>query len=176
MTIWLSGSTKNFYYFRWSEGDILPLITSPGDKIKYIEVKATENYKEIETWRIMGSSMKELISAEDVNSDESVNNDNNGDAEHNRLQSELDAFELFPNYPNPFTDGTVVKYTLNQESDVALNFYDGAGRLIENAISSRYTKGTYYYTFYPKDNSSGYYVCVLTCNGVSKVLNLKLIK
>jgi hypothetical protein len=172
----VGGNTKNFYYFRWSEADILPLISSPGDKIKYIEVKATENYKEIETWRIMGSSMKELISAEDESTDEATNSDNNTDADHNRLQSELDAFELFPNYPNPFTDGTVVKYSLNQESDVALNFYDGAGRLIENAISSRYTKGTYYYTFYPRDNSSGYYVCVLTCNGVSKVVNLKLIK
>jgi hypothetical protein len=93
-----------------------------------------------------------------------------------QLAVEYDAFKLKQNYPNPFFDGTVIEYELEVLSDVTLRIYDGAGRLVENALQGQFNQGIYKYTFYSHDNSSGFYVAVLSCNGFSKTMNMRLIK
>jgi len=96
--------------------------------------------------------------------------------EVNREEQKLEGFDLLQNYPNPFGDGTVIEFRLEETMDLTLKIYDGAGKLVEECLSGIYNKGTYIYTYYPKDLTTSWYVCVLTCNGYSKFMNMKLIK
>lgn len=66
-----------------------------------------------------------------------------------RLQIELEAvstqpatFEnmLFVNEPNPFSQNTTIRFSLEQSGDASLRFYDLSGRLLHD-VSATYTQG-----------------------------------
>lgn len=79
----------------------------------------------------------------------------------------LQATELEQNFPNPFSDNTIIKYTVNKTDNVSLTIFDQTGRKIvtifdEQKAPGDYTTsicglnldaGTYYYTLTSSNNT-----------------------
>jgi len=74
---------------------------------------------------------------------------------------------LEPNYPNPFTDSTRLRYRLSQAGPVTLVVYDVQGRLVKALVDDVQEPGTYEVTLDGSALSSGAYLCRLTTpNGI----------
>ena len=50
--------------------------------------------------------------------------------EGSEFQDEVSSMRLFENYPNPFSNETIIKFELPEASSVSLNIFDVAGRLV----------------------------------------------
>jgi hypothetical protein len=55
----------------------------------------------------------------------------------------IQVYELFQNYPNPFNASTIIKYSLQQNSDVQLEIYDILGRKVIKLIDVNQKVGTH---------------------------------
>ncbi|MFY0605982.1 MAG: T9SS type A sorting domain-containing protein [Cyclobacteriaceae bacterium] len=78
-----------------------------------------------------------------------------------------DELILTQNYPNPFTDRTVIDYSLPQDGLARIDIFDDKGRLVRNLLLGRQFKGDNR-VFWDGTNSTGtklragVYFCVLT--------------
>ncbi len=95
--------------------------------------------------------------------------------------SEPDGWQLFNNYPNPFNAGTVIQYTIPQNTFVTLDIYDVTGRKVTTLVSEILTAGTYTTDWKGLDRtgnsvSSGIYTAVLTTNGQQEIIRMLLLK
>ncbi len=72
-------------------------------------------------------------------------------------------FKLNQNYPNPFTQKTVISYSLfgNQDdytiNDLQLTIHDITGRIIKTLVSGKKDAGSYNVSFNAEDLASGIY-------------------
>jgi hypothetical protein len=66
-------------------------------------------------------------------------------------------FTLSQNYPNPFNSSTVIRYNLDNDTDVKLEIYDLLGRKVETLISENQHAGMYAIIWYAKEIPSGVY-------------------
>lgn len=64
------------------------------------------------------------------------------------------------NYPNPFNNGTIIQFTLNESAHVKLIIVDVLGKLITELVNEDKYIGTYRVRFNPTDLASGIYYCV----------------
>ncbi len=89
------------------------------------------------------------------------------------------SFDLKGNYPNPFNPGTIIKYQINEGSNVTLNIFDIKGRLIRTLVNTSQAAGAYQMEWDGKDQSglvmpSGIYICRLQAG--QHTASLKLLK
>jgi len=54
-----------------------------------------------------------------------------------------DHFELFQNYPNPFTDMTVIEYGLKKQTHVKLTVYNVLGQVVKQLVNFQQPAGRY---------------------------------
>lgn len=47
-------------------------------------------------------------------------------------------FKLFSNYPNPFNPSTNLRFELNEPGSISISIYDTQGRLVDQAVMSRF--------------------------------------
>ncbi|MBE2255912.1 MAG: T9SS type A sorting domain-containing protein [Ignavibacteria bacterium] len=85
-------------------------------------------------------------------------------------------FELFQNYPNPFNPETTIKFNVPEKANVSLEVFDVAGRFIEGIKNIEYNPGSYEFTFYGSNLSSGIYFYRLTSNKFSQTKKMILLK
>ncbi|RJP64832.1 MAG: T9SS C-terminal target domain-containing protein [Ignavibacteriales bacterium] len=64
-----------------------------------------------------------------------------------------DNYKLLQNYPNPFNPSTTIEYEISQPSNVKVNIYDVAGRLIKELINEQKNTGNHSVTWNGSDNS-----------------------
>jgi len=76
-------------------------------------------------------------------------------------------FQLYPNYPNPFSSGTVIKYVLPEASKVTLHIYNALGQKVAEYITTEQMPGSYSREIDLGNCSSGIYYYTL----VARVLN-----
>jgi hypothetical protein len=86
------------------------------------------------------------------------------------------AFQLEPNYPNPFNPSTLIRFGLPQESHVTIKVYTINGAEVETLVDGQYSAGTHAITFHAENLPSGTYFCVMQAEGMRKVRQLMLIK
>lgn len=67
-------------------------------------------------------------------------------------------FQLAQNYPNPFNPSTVISYSLDQPSKIAVKVYDTAGRVVANLVDMVQSAGNYELTFNAEHLPSGVYI------------------
>ncbi|PCJ82083.1 MAG: hypothetical protein COA57_13695 [Flavobacteriales bacterium] len=60
----------------------------------------------------------------------------------------------FKVYPNPFTENSIIEYTLREPSIVNLEIYDALGRRVTTLEKGLQTTGTYLHTFLPSEHES----------------------
>jgi hypothetical protein len=64
---------------------------------------------------------------------------------------------LSQNYPNPFTESTLIKYTLPFHSVVTLKVFDLSGKEVAVVFSKEQQSGSYNYLFDGKEFPAGVY-------------------
>jgi aminopeptidase N len=89
-----------------------------------------------------------------------------------------EAFELSPNYPNPFNPGTTIDYAVPRRSRVRLVVFDMTGRAVASLVDGSVEPGRYHVAWDGRDGrgniaASGPYVCRLTSG--STTLSVKMI-
>ena len=69
------------------------------------------------------------------------------------------AFDLEPNFPNPFVDATTIRYAVAHETNVTVSVYNLLGQRVAELVNERQQPGGYEVTFRPPSNlSSGTYL------------------
>jgi hypothetical protein len=86
------------------------------------------------------------------------------------------AYELLPNYPNPFNPTTVVSYQLPATSDVRLSVYDLLGREVAVLVNGKEAPGKYEVTFDARNLASGMYLYRLTAGSFGETKKMFLVK
>jgi len=82
-------------------------------------------------------------------------------------------------FPNPFSEYTIIQFSLSKKSIVSLTVTDSYGRILFNKISNRELKeGIYNVPFSGNDLNNGIYICTLDINNkirlTKKMINPKL--
>jgi hypothetical protein len=67
-------------------------------------------------------------------------------------------FQLYSAFPNPFRNGTTIRYDIPRTSDVELRIYDVAGRLVRTLTRTPATPPGRYRTVWDARNGSGRFV------------------
>jgi flagellar hook assembly protein FlgD len=65
------------------------------------------------------------------------------------------------NYPNPFCNKTVIRYTVSEVSQVNIKIIDINGKLIKNLIDLERVPGTYTVEWNAGTNSPGIYTLIM---------------
>ena len=75
----------------------------------------------------------------------------------------IETFELLPNYPNPFNPQTTIQFMLGSSSHIKLDIYSISGQLIEQIINQQLAPGHHKVAWQPQTAvSSGVYFYRLT--------------
>ena len=85
-------------------------------------------------------------------------------------------FSLLPAYPNPFNATTMIRYNLNQASDVTIDIYDLLGRKIETLCDSYQQAGRNQITWNADGRTSGMYFYKIQVGPESLTEKLLLLK
>ncbi len=83
---------------------------------------------------------------------------------------------LYQNYPNPFNPVTKIKFTLSSRSDISINIFDAAGKLVEELVNTALNRGNYEIEFKGNNLSSGVYYCTLNSEKFKQTIKMLLIK
>jgi sugar lactone lactonase YvrE len=67
-------------------------------------------------------------------------------------------FALQQNFPNPFNPSTLIRFSINENTQVSLRVYDVSGRMLLENNFGIISQGTYQYEFDGSSYSSGIYV------------------
>jgi gluconolactonase len=71
------------------------------------------------------------------------------------------SFERFSNYPNPFNEETIIKYTNPFDNFISLKVYDILGNDLETLVSEKKHAGKYEILFNASHLENGFYFCRL---------------
>jgi hypothetical protein len=83
---------------------------------------------------------------------------------------------LFPNYPNPFSASTTLRFALPARADVRLVVYDLLGREVAVPVEGVLAPGVYETSFDASRLPAGVYVCRLEAGGVTHSRALTLVR
>lgn len=95
---------------------------------------------------------------------------------NSQSENSPEQFLLFQNYPNPFNPSTIIKYYLNEYSNVKLSVYDINGREIEVLIDQFQYAGNYTFKFDANNLSNGIYFYKLKNDYFSEIKKMILLK
>jgi len=98
------------------------------------------------------------------------------DVVENQDQTIPDHFELHQNYPNPFNLSTKIKYSIHEESNVNLTFYNILGQSVKVIISEYQNAGNYEIVFNATDLTSGFYIYRITAGNFISTKKMLLLK
>jgi hypothetical protein len=76
------------------------------------------------------------------------------------------------NHPNPFTEQTTFRYTIEKTSHVQLIVYDMYGKAVEELINGDVSAGTHSIRFESSDLTDGVYIGQLNANGRSQSIRM----
>ena len=85
-------------------------------------------------------------------------------------------FEMSQNYPNPFNPSTMIKYSLNTQSDVNLSIYNILGQKVMELVNTFQNAGTYEVNFTGTSLSSGIYIYSLSAGSNLITKKMMLLK
>jgi hypothetical protein len=86
------------------------------------------------------------------------------------------AYQLSPNYPNPFNPSTIIEFGLPEEEFARLTIYDLLGNEIETLVSERLNPGSYRVTWNAANHAAGVYFYRLQAGKFTETRKLVLLK
>ena len=79
--------------------------------------------------------------------------------------NELESFFLGQNYPNPFSDYTIIPFTLTKGTEIRIILYNSGGVMIKELINEQLVSGEYEYEINTNYLLPGtYYYCITVGN------------
>lgn len=85
-------------------------------------------------------------------------------------------FYLSQNFPNPFTEKTIIKYCLPEEINIKLEILGSGKENIETLVDEIKKLGTYQVEFHPNGFGEGIYLYRLTVGSVILTKKMVLMK
>ncbi|MFA5031914.1 MAG: T9SS type A sorting domain-containing protein [bacterium] len=85
-------------------------------------------------------------------------------------------YVLYQNYPNPFSDGTVIEYKVPNKSNVAIKVYSLAGKLIKTILNGEVAAGSHTVSLDKRDMKSGIYFYSLEVGNYKETRKLTVLK
>ena len=85
-------------------------------------------------------------------------------------------FYLSQNYPNPFSEKTIIKFCVAYKTKATLEVFDSEGKMIERLLDEEKEAGTYEVTWNARSLSSGVYYYQLKAGAyveTKKMLKIK---
>ena len=84
---------------------------------------------------------------------------------------------IYPNYPNPFSESTNLKYTIPNRAYVSINIFDKRGRFVSRLVGKTQNAGEYETTwngknYKGKNAKPGYYYGILWSHGKAETIKL----
>lgn len=84
---------------------------------------------------------------------------------------------LYPNYPNPFTGSTTIKYSIPNRSYVSINVYDRHGRFVSRLVGKTQNEGEYQVNWNARNYKNkpvrkGLYYATLWSQGKAKTIKM----
>ncbi len=97
------------------------------------------------------------------------------------LVEKIQAYRLFPNFPNPFNPSTYVRYQLPERTQVRISVFDILGREVRVLVDKQQAKGDYRMLWDGKDNAgrmlaSGIYIVRIKAGNFSAKQKMLLVK
>jgi len=87
-----------------------------------------------------------------------------------------DKFMLFPNYPNPFNQSSIIKFQCSMPGETSIRVYDIMSKEVAVLVNKYLKVGTYEVNFDASQLSSGVYFYRLTTVGYSDTKRMLLVK
>lgn len=91
-----------------------------------------------------------------------------------------DEFELLPNYPNPFNDGTRIRFnvpvSVSGTTPVRIDLYDVTGRRVQTLLQGDLEAGTHSVAFNASHLSSGVYITRMQAGGVTDTRKITYVR
>lgn len=88
----------------------------------------------------------------------------------------VEQFKLDQNYPNPFNPNTVIRYSLNVNTEVSLKVYDALGREVAELDRGLRQAGSYTASFNASGLGSGVYFYTLKSDNYTQTRKMILLK
>lgn len=89
-------------------------------------------------------------------------------------------FELLPNYPNPFNPTTLIKFSLPEDTKLAINIYNILGEKVITLVNEEFKAGYHQVQFNSNSNglnlSSGLYIYSIESKNFTQVKKMILLK
>ncbi|MBS1551402.1 MAG: T9SS type A sorting domain-containing protein [Bacteroidetes bacterium] len=92
------------------------------------------------------------------------------------LSHEINQYQLYDNFPNPFNPTTIIKFDLPEQTFVNLNVYDVTGKQVIQLVSEYKDKGQYSIEFNASNLPSGVYYYKIQTGSYSNVRKMLLLK
>lgn len=97
--------------------------------------------------------------------------------ESSGIEEDLTIPEIsFLNYPNPFTDKTIIEFELPISSKVTIDVLNVLGQTVDTIIEAKFARGRHTVEWTPKDISSGIYFYRIQTNSFRGTKKLLIIK
>ncbi len=77
-------------------------------------------------------------------------------------------FSLLPNYPNPFSSTTRIRFDVSEAALVVIKVYDTLGREVETIVDRQYSPGRYTFHFRARGLPSGVYLYRMTAGAFTR--------
>ncbi len=90
--------------------------------------------------------------------------------------NQIQEFELYPNYPNPFNAGTLIRYDVPRDAWVHLAVYNLLGEEVDILVDRYCSRGSYTAAYQAGDLPSGMYLYALRSGNYQRYRKLLLLK
>ncbi len=110
---------------------------------------------------------------EDMSGDFTINTTTTGITDKNILAKD---FVIYPAYPNPFNNSTVISFNLPEQSPVKINVYNIAGEKVKTLINSEMQSGLHNVSWNADDFTSGVYFYTIETKNSIETRKLILLK
>jgi len=87
-----------------------------------------------------------------------------------------DQFVLYPNYPDPFNQSTIIRFAIPRLSLVNLRVYDVLGKEVATLVNKQLTPDTYRYQWDARNSASGTYFYKMQAGNFLEVHKMILMK
>ena len=110
---------------------------------------------------------------QDMSGDFTINVTTTGITDKNDLAKN---FVIYPAYPNPFNNSTVISFNLPEQSPVKINIYNIAGEKVKTLINSEMQQGLHKISWNADDFPSGVYFYAIETRNFIETRKLILLK
>jgi parallel beta-helix repeat protein len=91
-------------------------------------------------------------------------------------QNSIKNISIFPNYPNPFNESTLITFYLYEQNNLSLRIYNSNGQLVKSLFEGFSPAGIHKIVWNGNNESTGIYFLKLNTKNITQTIKMLLIK